>query len=153
MSIYDNIDKELHNRCWSRRELAQRAGINVNTMSTLFARKPDPMPEKYIDKIANALEMQPHELKGFGLVTEMPQFKPKDFDLASKMRLFYEPTDFSNFNSISKVEINRNYKGDIAHDSQKLAKLIESFNLLNADGQEAALSVLIALAASSRFQK
>ena len=68
MTIYDRIDMELKRRHWSRRKLADFAGININTMCSLFARKPDPLPDKYLNKIADALDIPVHELKGISIV-------------------------------------------------------------------------------------
>lgn len=53
--VYDKIDALLREREWSRRKLAIEAGINVSTMSALFARRPNPLPDKYLRRMAAAL--------------------------------------------------------------------------------------------------
>lgn len=53
--VYDKLDELLRQRGWSRRKLAMEAGINLNTMSALFARRPEPLPDKYLRPMAEAL--------------------------------------------------------------------------------------------------
>lgn len=66
-STYDKIDELLKERKMSRRKLAQKAGINVNTMSALFAKKPDVLPDKYLNPIAEVLEVSPTTLRASNL--------------------------------------------------------------------------------------
>lgn len=65
--VYDKIDEILKERKVSRRKLAMMAGININTMSALFARRPERIPDKYLEKIASALNVSIAELKGANL--------------------------------------------------------------------------------------
>lgn len=65
--VYDKIDEILKERKISRRKLAMMAGININTMSALFARRPERFPDKYLEKIASALSVSIAELKGANL--------------------------------------------------------------------------------------
>lgn len=67
-SVYDRIDAILKQRRISRRKLAEMAGINVNTMSAIFARKAEPLADKYLDPIAEALEVPKTELLGIRVI-------------------------------------------------------------------------------------
>lgn len=53
--VYDKIDELIKQKDISRRKLAMLAGINISTMSALFARRPVPLPDKYLSPIAEAL--------------------------------------------------------------------------------------------------
>lgn len=66
---FDKIDELAKAKKISRRRLAQMAGINVNTMSSLYKRRPAKFPEKYIEPIANALGVAPSELKNSNNLT------------------------------------------------------------------------------------
>lgn len=60
---FDRIDELAKAKKISRRRLAQMAGINVNTMSSLYRRRPARFPERYIEPIANVLRVPPSELR------------------------------------------------------------------------------------------
>lgn len=61
--VYDKIDELAKARNISRRRLAQLSGINTNTMSTLYKRRPVNFPDKYLIPIANALNVSPSEIR------------------------------------------------------------------------------------------
>ena len=130
MTIYDRIDNELKRRNISRRRLAQLSGININTMSTLFARRPEPFPENHLVKIADALDMPVRELKGFSLVEFRPsRSNNKDGLIATTSNQFHNVGDYSN--------------------SKASKQLLSSFNSLNDDGQRALLAVAAAFSIMS----
>lgn len=60
---FDRIDELAKVKKISRRRLAQMAGINVNTVSSLYRRRPARFPERYIEPIANVLGVPPSELR------------------------------------------------------------------------------------------
>ena len=53
--VYDRIDELLKQKGLSRRKLAELSGINPSTLGALFARRPVPLPDKYLNPIAEAL--------------------------------------------------------------------------------------------------
>ena len=69
MDTYERIDELLKERHMSRRKLAQIAGININTMSALFMRRPETFPPKYLEKIAAALNVPVTEFTGLKLIS------------------------------------------------------------------------------------
>ena len=62
MTIYDRIDLLLKERRISRRRLARKIGVPESTLAAAFVRRPEHFPEKYIQAIAEALEMPREEL-------------------------------------------------------------------------------------------
>lgn len=61
--VYDKIDELAKARNISRRRLAQLSGININTMSTLYKRRPVNFPDKYLFPIAAVLDVSPSEIR------------------------------------------------------------------------------------------
>lgn len=61
--VYDKIDELAKARNISRRRLAQLSGININTMSTLYKRRPVNFPDKYLIPIAAVLDVSPSEIR------------------------------------------------------------------------------------------
>lgn len=123
MTIYDRIDHELKKRNLSRRKLAQLSGININTMSSLFARRPEPFPENHLIKIADTLGVPVHELKGLSLV------------------MFSGPEPIKNDRPAIQI-IQRHvtpYKAPA--ESKGAGELLNIFNSLNKEGRRALLAV------------
>lgn len=61
MDVYDRIDAALKEKHMSRRQLAQKAGINTSSFATAFSRRSHMTPEN-LEKIAKALEKSPADL-------------------------------------------------------------------------------------------
>lgn len=57
MTVYDRIDMILKERRISRRKLARKTGIPESTLASAFVRRPEHFPAKYIQAIANALDV------------------------------------------------------------------------------------------------
>lgn len=96
-STYDKIDEILKERGLSRRKLAQMAGINVNTMSALFAKKPEKFPDKYLNAIAEALDVSALTLKASNIRLLARPTKAAEFDTSlitnAILRAHEEPSD------------------------------------------------------------
>lgn len=60
--LYDRIDELLKEKGWSRRRLAERAGINPATLATLFKRRTKNPKFEYIQKIARALDVSEKQI-------------------------------------------------------------------------------------------
>lgn len=64
MTVYERIDAILAERGISRRKLARMAGIKEATLGSIFAKRPEPFPRKYIASIASALNVSVSYLDG-----------------------------------------------------------------------------------------
>ena len=140
-TTYDIIDEELKKRRWSRRKLAEIAGININTMSTIFARRVEPFPEKYLEPIAKALDIAAHELKGIKIYKlmlpgeeEEPPFRLEPIAKAIAHRA---------------TKCNSEEIGGLL----KLTDLIDAFKGLNEEGQDLALKIVAALTNSQEYRR
>ncbi len=60
--LYDRIDALIQEKGWSRRRLAERAGINPATLATLFKRRTKNPKFQYIQKIAKALNVSEKDI-------------------------------------------------------------------------------------------
>lgn len=87
MDIYDRIDNVLKQKKISRRKLAELAGINVNTMSSLFARRPSNFPRQYLNQIAEVLDITPAALEGYGIF-QLVSATPADSSASHTIRAF-----------------------------------------------------------------
>lgn len=82
-NIYDLIDELLKERQWSRRKLARMAGINASTISMLFCRRPERIPDKYLEQIAAALGISSAKLKGAQIMAELDKMERDEETLAA----------------------------------------------------------------------
>ena len=57
LTVYDRIDMILKERRISRRKLARKTGIPESTLASAFVRRPEHFPAKYIQAIAEALDI------------------------------------------------------------------------------------------------
>lgn len=64
MDIYDRIEHVREERGFSRRKLAEKAGIKPSTLQSLFDRRPEHFPSKYVTLIAEALGVSKDTLTG-----------------------------------------------------------------------------------------
>lgn len=65
MTVYERIDDLLFERGMSRRELARQAGIKETTLASVFARRPEVFPTRYLKPIAKVFGLQWEELAGY----------------------------------------------------------------------------------------
>ncbi len=80
--VYDKIDELLKQKGLSRRKLAMQAGITTSNMSALFARRPVPLPDKYLNPIAAALGVDRSAFDNEVLEREYEERLQEEYELA-----------------------------------------------------------------------
>lgn len=70
MTTYERIDAILKDRGISRRQLARMAGIKEPTLASVFSKRPEFFPRKYLGPIAEALGVSLDDLEGRSNVDE-----------------------------------------------------------------------------------
>ena len=71
MSIYQNIDMLLAEKGLSRRELAEKCGLNYNSLLSQFSRKTKRFPRSSAEKIAKFLDVAVDDLYADVIVPEV----------------------------------------------------------------------------------
>ena len=155
--IYDRIDELAAERNLSRRKLAQLAGINVNTLSTIFKRRPDKFPEKYLESIANALGVSVSEIRNANLrVFPKPMNNRQTLkyerimDLYTPHSLPYGPIAQLLCDFLDQYAVDH---PDIYNEACYWGDMIEALNGLTSDGRDKVLEYARDLVSTFKYSR
>ena len=124
---FDKIDELRKEQRISRSELARRAGINPNTMSTLFSRRPKVLSDKYLLPIAAALNVSPSVIRNAN-IRAFPGTKLQAIDGACEPQAGNTPTNTAGNSKITLQQMQSIFEQLQGLDEEQL-RFIEKYIL------------------------
>ena len=124
--VYDKIDELLKQKGMSRRKLAMQAGISTSNMSALFARRPVPLADKYLNPIAAALGVDRSAFDNEVLEREYEERLQEEYELA-----FESQQVNSIFNRLGSREQRAERARRFYHPSEQLRGIMDQIEALD----------------------